>query len=63
MCKIAANKTTDGSYVHNCLIERRLDDVSDCLFFIVPDGSSMITKLDRYAIIPIEEYNRLRAKD
>ena len=53
------NKTKDGSYIHNCFIKRRLDDVSGALFEIPPDGSKMITKLDGYSIIPIEEYKRL----
>jgi len=53
------NKTEDGSYVHNCIIKRRLDDISDALFTIVDDGSKMITKLYGYAIIHPEEYEHL----
>ncbi len=63
MCNVFTNKTKDGSYVHNCIIKRRLDDVSDCLFEVIPDGSKMITKLNGYAIVPREEYEHLVAED
>ncbi len=53
------NKTQDCSYIHNCLIKRRLDDISDALFTIADDGSKMITKLYGYAIVPKEEYENL----
>jgi hypothetical protein len=53
------NKTKDGSYIHNCFIKRRLDDISDALFTIADDGSKMITKLYGYAIVPKEEYLHL----
>lgn len=49
----------DG-YITGCLgIARNPDDV---LFEILPDGNSVIPRLDRYAIIPLEEYHRLREK-
>lgn len=41
------------------LCKKRSDDISDALFAIPPDGSKMITKLDGYAIVPREEYERL----
>jgi hypothetical protein len=53
------NKTVDGSYVHNCIIERRRDDTSDSLFEISTDGSKMITTLNGYAIIPRYKYENL----
>ena len=59
MCDITRNKTEDSSYVHNCIIKKRADDISDALFVIPPDGSKMITKLDGYAIVLREEYERL----
>ena len=46
----------DGSYVRNCIIQRRIDDSSDSLFSIAHDGSRMVTKLDGYAIVPREFY-------
>lgn len=51
--------TIDGSYLHNCLIMRRIDDISDALFYIPADGLKMITKLDGYAIIPLGDYEKL----
>ena len=51
--------TLDGSYVHDCIIKRRLDDTSDALFFVPEGEAKMITKLRGYAIIPREEYESL----
>lgn len=46
----------DGSYVRNCILQRRDNDRSDQLFTIAHDGSHMVTKLDGYAIVPREHY-------
>ncbi len=59
MTKIFSNKTQDGSYIHNCIIKRRLDDIADALFAVAPDDSKMIVKIYGYAIIPREEYESL----
>ena len=46
----------DGSYIRNCIVQRRIDDLTDRLFSIAHDGSKMVTMLDGYAIVPREFY-------
>ena len=53
-------KTKDGSYVHNCLIVPRADNKNDFLFMQTDNTVSCC--LNGYAIIPIEEYERLRGE-
>ena len=48
-----------GSYIKDCLIWMRPDDDVDALFTVLSDSENMIVKLDKYAIIPREEYERL----
>ena len=52
-------KCKDGSYVRNCLIQFRQEGAPSAMFEIAADGASMITRLDRYAIIPIESYEAI----
>lgn len=52
-------KCKDVGYVKNCIIKRRKDDKSNYLFFADGD-KGVIAFLDGYAIIPVEEYNRMR---
>lgn len=57
----------DGSYVRNCLLHPR-KDATEPMFEIPAGGAAMITRLDRYAIIPLERYELMlelakKAKD
>ncbi|MCG7948061.1 MAG: hypothetical protein JAZ07_17085 [Candidatus Thiodiazotropha endolucinida] len=51
-------KCKDGSYVHNCFVVRREDDKSPTLFY--QNGNEHVSAfLNGYAVIPLEEYERL----
>lgn len=50
-------KCKDGSYMHNCLVIRRDDDLSEQLFKVTE--STISTFLNGYAIIPIGVYASL----
>jgi hypothetical protein len=51
------HEVTEGSFVRNCLISARADEV---LFIEHPDGS-ITAHLDGYVICPIEELERVAA--
>lgn len=60
---------TDGSvinsYVKNCIIEGK-NEQRDCMFqeVVLDNGQHIIVcAIDGYAIIPIEEYSRLKVLD
>ena len=46
------------SYVKNCILHPRKDE-ADCMFKQLESGI-YAARLDGYAIIPVEEYNRLK---
>jgi hypothetical protein len=50
----------DRSYVTNCYLQVRENETADYLFRF-ESGDRAVVKLDGYAIIPMEEYRRLRA--
>lgn len=52
-------KTKDGSYIHNCVIAPRADR-KEPLFW--QSDETISCRLNGYAIIPIEEYERLTGK-
>ena len=56
-------KGKDGSYLHNCYMERREGDVSPWMFHCDGDTGSVIAALNGYAIIPMERYAKLVGKD
>jgi len=49
------------SYITNCFVKIRQDEKADMLFRFEENGSATV-KLDRYAIIPIEDYYTLLDK-
>ena len=53
-------KCEDGSYIHNCYVERRDGDPVDALFY--SDHKTMTARLNGYAIIPIDVYAKLSGK-
>ena len=55
-------KHKDGSYVHNCYIERRIDDMSKYMFYQSND-EYISAFLNGYAIIPLEKYYKLIDKE
>lgn len=57
MIKYGKNK--DGSYVHNCIINRRENEKAPRLFSKNIEDEGIVTQLNGYAIIPIEEYFEL----
>ena len=56
-------KMKDGSFVHNCYIARRRGEKAPLLFRQESDGSKLIAFLNGYAIIPLEEYKKLKGED
>ena len=50
-------KTKNGSYVHNCLIERRENEKAAILFYV--EDSEIGVYLNGYAVIPLEKYKEL----
>lgn len=54
------NKAKDGSFVHNCIIEKRHNDKARFLFSASDD--TVTCSLNGYAIIPIEEYAKLKGE-
>lgn len=55
-------KIKDGSYVKNCLLKLRPGEKADAIFYIPPDKSKIIIKLENYVILPIEEYQAMSTK-
>lgn len=53
------NIKKEGSYVLNCLIQRSKKDNLENVVLFEQVGDEIITRLDNYAIIPIEVYNAL----
>ena len=53
-------KMKDGSYLHNCHIVFRENDKAKYLFHKDSEDKSLTAFLNGYAIIPLEEYYRLK---
>jgi hypothetical protein len=56
-------KCKDGSFVRNCLINRRKEDASPHMFYQDSEASYISAFLNGYAIIPLEEYAELTGDD
>lgn len=56
-------KAKDGSYFHNNIVVGRKGDPSEMRFYSKPGGESVVAFLNGYAIIPIEEYCRLKGSE
>ncbi len=54
-------KGDNPSYVKNCLIMMREGD--DCLFYFDNHMQAYRIQLDGYAIIPMEEYDRMKDRE
>jgi len=54
-------KLKNGSYLHNCYIAKREDDPQELI--VHEDGRQVFVSLNGYAIIPLEEYEKLTSKD
>uniref|UniRef100_A0A6M3LFX9 Uncharacterized protein n=1 Tax=viral metagenome TaxID=1070528 RepID=A0A6M3LFX9_9ZZZZ len=54
---IIYEKTKSGSYLHNCYVKRRVDDLSTTLFS--NDDKVVNFCLNGYAIVPLEEVRAL----
>lgn len=54
---------SEHSYITNCYIEGRKGRPTTFLFRTKFGMEGIIVHLDRYAIIPLEEYERLKAID
>jgi len=57
---IKYEKLEDGSYLHNCLLDIREDDRNRSGIFHQEGDKSMSARLNGYAIIPMEEYCKLK---
>jgi len=49
--------STDSSFVNYCYIRQR--EADSPLFYV--DGDVVCARLERYAVLPLEEYESLRA--
>ena len=56
-------KMKDGSYVHNCYIAPRSGEKAFVLFGYEPVGGGITAFLNGYAVIPLEEYKKLKGED